>query len=109
MDHSTALTWLAGTGLLAIFAQLVISLMNYFRAKLDAATAALGRQKISDKVDENTALTKQTQIQTDGLQEKLVRVEKAASFAAGKQDQVDRQTDIDAAVDASKTKPEISQ
>jgi hypothetical protein len=85
----------AGAGLLTALAQLCVALAGYFRSKSERAA-------LSAKLDENTAVTKATQISTDGLVTKLVGTATAAAYAKGQKDQVDKQTDINTAVTAAK-------
>jgi hypothetical protein len=87
----------AGAGLLTGLAQLSVALAGYFRSKSERAS-------IISKLDDNTAITKNVQLATDGKMDQMLSLTKAASFAAGQKDQVDKQTDISAAVNAAATK-----
>jgi hypothetical protein len=56
----------------------------------------------SEKLAENTVMTKATKDSTDGIVDKLVGVASSAAYTAGKNDQVAKQADIQTAVDAAK-------
>jgi hypothetical protein len=87
----------AGAGLITGLAQLCVALAGYYRSKSERAA-------ITAKLDENTAITKDVKISTDGKMDQMLGLAKTAAFAAGQKDQVDRQTDITAAVDAASLK-----
>lgn len=78
---------------------MILSIRN--GRKTDNAAVTTGA-----KIDANTIITKATQASTDGIVAKLVGASSDAAYAAGKKDQVDKQADIQAAVDAAtKEKP----
>jgi hypothetical protein len=97
------LTLLVSSGLLAALVQIAVAVATYLRAKADSLKADLARQALSQKIDDNTVLTKQTQAATDGMKDHLVALASAAAFTAGKKDQVDRQNEIQAGIDAKTT------
>jgi hypothetical protein len=83
----------AAIGLLTGLGTLAVALAGYFRSKANSA-----------KLDENTALTRDVKVSTDGKMDQMLSVVHGAAFAAGQKDQVDKQTVIQAAVDAAETK-----
>jgi uncharacterized iron-regulated protein len=95
MSHldPTVLTQLitAGIALITAVATLIVAIANRISTKANAS-----------KIDENTKITRQTASATDGIVTQLVASTKTASFAEGVKDQVDRQTDIQTAVNAAK-------
>jgi hypothetical protein len=90
MSHIDPATW----------TQLIVAVSTLFVA----IAGWLKSQSNSRKIDANTNLTQSTHDATNGKMEQLIGVVKVAAFAAGVKEQVDKQADITAAVDASKVK-----
>jgi hypothetical protein len=100
----TLITLLVGTGLLASVSQLILAFAAFIRQKANKVELSAKIDVASAKVDDNTVITKATQASTDGIVAKLVGASSDAAFKAGQKDQVDRQAEIQNAVDAAKEK-----
>jgi hypothetical protein len=96
----TLLTVLVSSGILTGLAQLFVAIAGYIRGANERAV-------IAAKVDANTAITASTHEATDGKMAELLALTKSAAFKDGQKDQVDKQNDINTAVDAANHKPEI--